>query len=86
MRTPRSARVRPPFSGFLIAMGVLALAACAGAGANPARPGTLAARDTSLEGAFRWTTFDQQPAPVEFPPGTGVMLVGGTLEFRGAAA
>jgi hypothetical protein len=41
------------------------------------------AADTVLVGVFRWTTLNDQTAPVEFPPGSGATLVAGSLELRG---
>jgi hypothetical protein len=77
---------RAPFAGLCAVLVVLALAACAaGGGAERPEPAVSAA-SPSLEGTFRWTTLDQQPAPVEFPPGSGATLVGGTLELRGVEA
>ncbi|HET9513734.1 MAG TPA: hypothetical protein VFO95_07380 [Gemmatimonadales bacterium] len=73
----------------------LALAAMLGAGfgGQPEhRPASdtialpiLVAVDTSLEGRFVWLAVDGRSAPAEFPPGSGVMLIGGSLALRDLA-
>jgi hypothetical protein len=44
-------------------------------------PGT----GTTLEGGFRWISLDGKDAPLEFPLGSGTMLVYGTLDLRNLA-
>jgi hypothetical protein len=68
----------------VLSVSLCALAACAGGTTAAARDGMQGtAGDTLLEGAFRWTTLNEQPAPVEFPAGSGATLVAGALELRG---
>jgi hypothetical protein len=43
------------------------------------------AADTILEGRFAWLAVDGRSAPAEFPPGSGVMLTGGSLALRDLA-
>jgi hypothetical protein len=68
--------------GAVAVVSLWALVACAG-GATAAGDGIRAAPDTTLEGVFRWTTLNDQPAPVEFPPGSGARLVAGSLALHG---
>jgi hypothetical protein len=45
-----------------------------------------AAADTTLEGAFAWIALDGAPIPAEFPEGSGVVLLSGSLRLDDAAA
>jgi hypothetical protein len=38
--------------------------------------------NTGLEGAYRWISLDGKDTPLEFPLGSGTMLVYGTLDVR----
>lgn len=69
--------------GAAAVLSLCALAACAGGSTGAARAVLPPAVDTLLEGAFRWTTLNDQPVPVEFPAGSGATLVAGTLQLRG---
>lgn len=70
----------------LTLLALAATAACTAKGAAGGPGVQVAAADRALEGAFRWTTLGGQPVPREFPPGSGAMLVAGSLELRDAAA
>lgn len=73
-------------SASLALLAVLPLAACAGSTAAPMPSASAMAADTALEGAFRWTTLDGVPGPLQFPQDARVTLVAGSLELRDAAA
>jgi hypothetical protein len=47
-------------------------------------PGTVVA-DSALEGGYRWLSLDDKTPPVEFPAKSGLRIVYGTLDLRGAA-
>lgn len=48
--------------------------------------GSLTVADTLLDGSFRWVAVNEQPAPAEFPAGSGAMLTAGSLDLRDLAA
>jgi hypothetical protein len=80
--------MRRSFHAFALVSIAAALVACASAW--PAQhaailPGSSFG-DSALDGAYRWTTLDGKPAPVEFPLNSGRRFVYGTLDLSNSAA
>jgi hypothetical protein len=69
----------------LIPLAALAVLAASCQSAWPAMQSTalpVPGSSTTLEGGFRWIALDGKDAPLEFPLGSGTMMVYGTLDLR----